>query len=101
MSSVGKFQWKTQKTEEKKYYTGAFQHDIPNFNEILICRVLKITKRDVQKSMKMLHSKKKILNKPQAIYEFFIMTDYIETQTKTLKDSWLILQKLQGDWKMT
>lgn len=56
--------------------------------------MLKITKRDVQKSMKMLHSKKKILNKPQAIYEFFIMTDYIETQTKTL-------QKLQGDWKMT
>lgn len=62
--------------------------------------MLKITKRDVHKSMKMLHSKKKILNKPQAIYEFF-MTDYIETQTKTLKDSWLILQKLQGDWKMT
>lgn len=48
MSSVGKFQWKTQKTEEKKYYTGAFQHDIPNFNEILICRVLKITKRDTK-----------------------------------------------------
>lgn len=63
--------------------------------------MLKITKRDVQKSMKMLHSKKNILNKPQVIYEFFIMTDYIETQTKTLKDSWLILQKLQGDWKMT
>lgn len=37
--------------------------------------------------MKMLHSKKKKLNKPQAIYEFFIMTVYIETQTKTLKDS--------------
>lgn len=48
MSSVGKFQWKTQKTEEKKYNTAAFQHDIPNFNEILICRVLKITERDTK-----------------------------------------------------
>lgn len=59
MSSVGKFQWKTQKTEEKKYNTAAFQHDIPNFNETLICRVLKITKRDVQKSMKICYIVKK------------------------------------------